>query len=407
MRALGAALLVLVAVGALLGATAAVGVGWRSGRVEGVDWAGAATFGAVVGLTFVAQGLITVVGAQLTGTAFAARVVGAGLLAGGFGVRATADAQDLPWLSWGTPLGLRALTAPFTDDRLGVALAAAAGCAGLVVLTVVLERRRELGAGLVRLRATTRTTRPISSMLHLAWRLDRAAVGWWLVGITAGAAVFAALGSGVVDTAREGGLDGGVLGTQLAGGDPVGSYLRYAVTVVAILVAALVILVVSRAAADERAGPGSYLRTLGSSTSRPLAVRIAVGSGAAVAATLLAGVALAAVAAVVLPDLADGGSIGAEVARRALQSLPGALALMGLTALLAGWRPSLVWLAWLPYGVSAALVLLGPTVGLADPLLRIGLFAPDVDAVGQGARVLLAATGVALGLVTTRHRDVQ
>jgi ABC-2 type transport system permease protein len=232
-----ATVVVLAVVGGGLGLVSATGVGLRAGPVDGVDWTGSLAFGSVVAITFLLMALITIILAQVVPTAWSARVAGALVLAGGFALRAAADTQHQPWLNWVTPLGLRATVEPFTSNSPVPLIVSSVVVILLAVVATALEHSRELGGSIMRV-STIRVRRlRVFSPLGLAWRLRRATTLWWVAGIALGGALFTAMGSSVVETARQGKLSGGFLQAQLAGGNPVSAFFEYTATVVAIVVA--------------------------------------------------------------------------------------------------------------------------------------------------------------------------
>lgn len=305
---LTATFVVLAVVGASLGLVSAAGVGLRAGQVDGVDWTGSLAFGSVVALTFLLMALITVILAQLVPTPWSARVAGALALAGGFALRAAADTQHHPWLQWITPLGLRATVEPFTSNSPVPLVVSSVVVILLAAVATALERSRELGGSILRV-STTRVRRVrVWSPLGLAWRLGRATTIWWVAGIALGGALFTAMGSSVVETAREGHLSGGFLGAQFAGGDPVSAFFGYTGTVVASAVVASGILSTLEAVTEERRGPGEYMRATGISPARVLAGHLGValiGSALALGST-------AALIAIVAPQTVSGPGVSGE-----------------------------------------------------------------------------------------------
>ncbi len=399
---LTATLVVLAVVSALLGLASAAAVGFRAGQVAGVDWPGSLAFGSVVALTFLLIALITVLAAQLVPTPWSARVTSALVLAGCFTLRAASDAQRLPWLNWVTPLGLRATVEPFTSNRTLPLVIALCVAILLAVVAVALERSRELGASIVRL-STSRVRRSrVSSPLGLAWRLDRATTFWWVVGIATGGALFTAMGSSVVQTARQGGLSGGFLGAQMAGADPVSAYFAYTATVVATFVVASAILAMLEAVTEERHGAGEYLRATGAPPARVLTAHLGValiGSALALALT-------AALIAIVAPHTLGGHGVSGQAFGQVMGQWSGVLALVGPVVLLAGWIPRMAWLGWIPYAASVVLALLGALLGVPQAIIDLGPLNPTHGILTHLARVTVFTLTVGVGLWAVKHRDL-
>ena len=399
---LTATFVVLAVVGAILGLVSTVGVGFRAGQVDGVDWPGSFAFGSVVALTFVLTALITVILAQLFPTAWSARVAGALALASGFVLRAAADSQHHPWLHWITPLGLRATVEPFTSNSPRPLIVSFVVVILLAVVATALERSREIGGSVLRF-STTRVRRiRVSSPLGLAWRLGRATTVWWVAGIALGGALFTAMGSSVVETARQGRLSGGFLEAQLAGGDPASAFFGYTGTVVAIVVVASGILSTLEAVTEERSGPGEYLRATGTSAARMLAGHLGValiGSALALGST-------AALIAIVAPQAVSSPGIGGEAFQQVIGQWSGVLVLLGPAILLAGWAPRLAWLGWIPYAAGVVLALLGTLLGLPQALVDLGPFDPAQGVTTHLIRLTVFAITVGIGLWAAGQRDL-
>lgn len=399
---LTATFVLLAVVSASLGLASAAAVGFRAGRVDGIDWMGSLAFGAVVALTFLLFALITVVAAQLVPTAWSARVTSALIVAGCFAVRATSDTQRQPWLNWVTPFGLRATAAPFTSNRTLPLVIALCVAILLAVVAVVLERSRELGSNIVRFSTSRIRHSRVSSPLGLAWRLQRATTFWWVAGIATGGALFTAMGSSVVETARQGALSGGFLGAQLAGGDLVSAYFAYTGTVVATVVAASAILATLEAVTEERHGAAEYLRATGISPARVLAGHLGValiGCGLALTST-------AALIAIVAPHTLGGLDISGEAFGQVIGQWSGVLVLVGPVVLLAGWTPRMAWMGWIPFAASVGLALLGTLLGIPQAIIDLGPLNPAHGILTPLARITVFTLTVSLGLWAVKHRDL-
>ena len=399
---LTATFVVLAVMGASLGLVSTVALSLHAGEVDGVDWTGSLAFGSVVTLTFLLMALLTVIIAQLVPTAWAARVAGALALASGFALRAAADTQHHQWLHATTPLGLRATVEPFTSNNPVPLIASSVVVILLAVVATTLERSRELGGSILRV-STTRVRRVrVSSPLGLAWRLSRATTAWWVAGIALGGALFTAMGSSVVETARQGHLSGGFLEAQLAGGDPVSAFFSYTGTVVAIVVVAAGILSTLEAVAEERRGPGEYLRAAGNSPARVLAGHVGV---ALIGAALALG-STAVLIAIVAPQAVSSPGVSSEAFHQVIGQWSGVLVLLGPAMLLAGWSPRLAWLAWIPYAAGVLIALLGTLLGLPQMLIDLGPFDPAHGVQTHLIRLTVFAISVGTGLWMVGRRDL-
>lgn len=394
----GAALVVLLVEAVLVGAAAGLGLLSLTGT-RGAD---ALAYGGALAATSALCAAVTVLVAQLVTTAPAARGVAAIALAGtwaGYGFRA---ARGDAWAAvWGalSPFALRpAVGAGGGNDLVPLAVGAAAVVL-LAAAAVLAAGRRDLGAGLVTLarrrRRPLRVTGPASltarlaSVPALAWGLATAGVSGLLV----------AMGRGVVDMARRGGVDGGSLGAVLGGGDPAVGFLRYVGVLAGALAAAQAVVLVCRVADDERSGRLELERAAGAAPARLLGaawLTAVVGAGVGLAlSTVVAG-------AVGSSELGTGWG---DAVRLFLGQLPAAAAAAGVAALLCGLRPRLAPLAWLPVLGALGVAQLGATLGLPGAVVRA---APLAQA-GRSASawlVVIALVGVVLGVAAVRGRDL-
>jgi ABC-2 type transport system permease protein len=393
---------VLAIVAALLAGGCTLAVALAPGRTDGVTWPGAVAFGAVVGMTFLLVGLLTVALAQVASSAPGARTLGVAALAVAFAVRATADSQHVDWLNWLTPLGLRATVQPFTDDRWTALAAALVACAGLLCAGTVLSARREYRAGLLPSRAARDSRLRVRTVVGLIARLDRRSVVVWSTAMGCMGAGLCALGSNAVEMAGRGALDDGLLGSQLTG-DVRSAYLRYTATIIAIVVSVLGVQSVLAAHREETSGLTDVVLTTGLRRWSPLAGRFVASAGATLI-VLLVTATLTALAAI-------GVLGGADTGERAFVYVLGqwfpVIVFAGLAALVAGLVPRLSGLAWLPLAGSAVLAILGELLSAPDWVQRLDVYqhAPD-PAVGFTFLPLLALLLLAVGTALVGARGV-
>ncbi|MEU4164050.1 hypothetical protein [Actinoplanes sp. NPDC026670] len=390
LTALGAAA-VLVAVGCMLAILA------TAGRAGGVTVSGAALFGTVAALTFAVMAATVVVAAQIAGSAGRARLLGFVVLGAGFVLRAVADTQDLPALNWVSPLGLRAVTRPFTADRWSALLPGLVAVVVLAGVAVWWARRREFGTGLLPSAGRRGSRLRVRTSVGLAARLNRSSLLAWTVAVTAVVNLFAAMGSGAVRQQRDGEV-GGFLGSQLGPGDPATGFLAYCGTVVGIIVSVYAILQVLSARQAEDTGLTALMLATGIRRWVPLAAQAAVAAAGCAVILTVSG----AVVAVVGPVFIAGDDIGMRGFVYTIGQWPAAAAMAGLAALLAGLAPRLSGLAWLPLIASTGLAMLGDLLGVPDRIQDLGFFqhVPDVTTPNPdlGSLLLLVGAGLVLAL---------
>ncbi|HKU12122.1 MAG TPA: hypothetical protein VJQ61_12985, partial [Sinomonas sp.] len=112
-----AVLIVVAAASGLLGSAAGLALALEAGPVAELTAAGAVSFGAVVAVASFAMGVLALICAQLMPEATTARWLAMAVLGSSFVVRALADTGGHSWLDWLTPLGWKAVVAPYAGDR--------------------------------------------------------------------------------------------------------------------------------------------------------------------------------------------------------------------------------------------------------------------------------------------------
>lgn len=394
----GTALLVLV-VEAALGGTAA-GLGLLG--LTGTSSADAVAYGGALAGTSALCAAVTVLVAPPVTTAPAARGVAALVLAGtwvGYGFRA---ARGSSWAAvWGSlsPFALRPAVGAGVGDDLAPLAAGGVGVLLVGAAAALAAARRDLGAGLVALPRRRRRPLHVAGPVGLTARLALVPALAWSLATAGVSGLLVAMGRGVVDMARRGGVDGGSLGAALGGGDPAIGFLRYAGVLAGALAATQAVALVCRFADDERSGRLEVERAAGAAPARLLGaawLTAVVGAGVGLAlSTVVAG-------AVGSSELGTGWG---DAVRLFLGQLPAAAAAAGVAALLCALRPRLAPLAWLPVLGALGVAQLGATLGLPGTVVRC---APLAQA-GRSGSVWLAAValvGVVLGVVVIRRRDL-
>ncbi|WP_019872445.1 ABC transporter permease [Salinispora oceanensis] len=158
---------------------------------RGYDLGGSLLFGASVGAVALVFAGVAAVTAQLSeypraasGTAGA--LLGAAFVLRGLGDMAAVQGSGASWLSWLSPVGWSQQTAPYVHDRwwplvISLAVTVTAAAAGYA-----LSARRDFGAGLVPPRpGPARAAAWLDGPLALAFRLHRASLIGWSVGLLA------------------------------------------------------------------------------------------------------------------------------------------------------------------------------------------------------------------------------
>jgi len=256
--------------------------------------AGAALFFATSAVAaaamFMAVGMLT---SQLFATRHDANLAGAGVLAGSYLIRMVADsASSLTWLRWASPLGWIEELRPLTGSKPLAFVPIVLLTAGLVVAAVRVAARRDAGSSLIasRDRPPPRTFL-LGGQAGLTVRLTRPAVLGWLAvfgtlgvvfGLVTQAAGSATKGSATFERviARLGGKNAGAV-----------AYLGLVFIIAAALVAIAVAGQVTAMRNEEASGHLDNLLVRAVPRWRWLSVRLAVGVGLVLLASVLTGVA--------------------------------------------------------------------------------------------------------------------
>jgi len=369
----------------------------------GLAWAG-------VGLAFAAVAGVT---AQLTRTGRAATGLALAVLGVVYVLRAigdTAGATGPGWLTWLSPIGWGQQFRPYAGNRWWVLLITLGFTAVVGAAGYALAARRDAGAGLLADRpgrASAGAT--LGTPLGLAWRLHRATLAAWAIGVTLSALLFGNVAtnlSGFAGSSQARDLFGRLGGGQQA---LTQAYLAAVIGIYGVLVSAYGIQAAAR------------LRTEEVSTRTEAVLATATGRRSwllAHATVALLGTALllaltGAAAAVGYGAGAGGLSQGWPVLAAALAHVPAAWVLTGLVLALYGLAPRLVTLAWAGYAGFVLLGELGPLLRLRQAVLDVSPFthSPRGPGVPIAAVPLLWLLGVlavlvGAGLVGFTRRDV-
>jgi ABC-2 type transport system permease protein len=383
--------------------------------------AGSFTAGAAVGafgIVFAGIAAITVQLASTTRAAngLAAAVLGLTFVLSGIGnILGTVDASGLrlvsAWPAWLSPMGWGQQMRPFGGDNWWPLGLSAMAAVFLVGAASVLATRRDVGSGILAERRGHAAAAPgLLSPLGLVWRLQRAALLGWAVGLLGFGLVFGA----IIDEIKNSGAATADWYARMGGSDQIlDSYRASIIEMAGMAVAIYVVQMLLRMRAEE--ADGQLESTLAAAVSRPRWVMshiLNAGLGA-LALLLVFAVSMGLAAGLVLGDVPA--QLGALVAAGLVQ-LPGIMviggAVVALTALLPQWASPLSWAAVI------AFILAGPLFGAATMQLpqwvqNISPFthvpkipAADVTTVPIISLVALAAVLAVAGLVAFRRRNL-
>lgn len=399
-RVLGQALVL-----ALLSALIGIGAGTGLLALDGASPADARAYGAAVGLTCLVLAALTHLAAQLASDRTAARGLGLAILATAFLAYGLSCSRDWEWaeLAGGaSPFALREALAPGGGDHWPPALWAGCAWVILVVVTALAAGRRDLGQGLMTIRAPwagrpLEVSGPVPLALRLClgsiivWALAQAAAGWLLID----------MGSPLVRRAQEGAFSANsAMGAILSRGDgPAEAYVGYAGSLIGALAALQAVGLASRAGAEELAGLAEALVATGI---RPVRLLLAWWL-AAVAASGLALCCAAGAAALIGHD-ALGLSKG-DAIRLVAGQWPSAIAVASVASLICALGPRWRGASWLPPLICVGLIQFQGTLDVPERLRDAN---PLAQAGRTGSWWLLAASAAMLviAVASVRRRDL-
>lgn len=378
---------------------------------QGFAVMGSVLVGVNTGLTGMAFAGITAVTAQLSAYSRSAAGLAGIVLGTAFVVRALGDMAAVGGsaLSWVSPLGWSAQTAPYVHDRwapLGLLLALATVA---VAAAYALQGRRDFGAGLIATRPGAATAHPwLGRPFGLAARLQRGAFFGWGGAILALGAVDGAFTQAMLDAGDDmPAAMHDMFGTQ----GLLDGWIAFLGWFAAVVTAAYAVFALHTARTEEGHGRADLVLATPVSRAAWLGSHVLVVALGATVILLAAGVGTGLAAGVVTGDWA---LVGPVVAAH-LNAGPAVLLVLGVCAALFGWAPRLMSVAgWALVALIAVVAFFGDLLNLPGwlrllspleylPRYPLESFAFSPFAVLCGVAVMLGA----LGLLGFRRREVQ
>lgn len=370
---------------------------------------GAVAFGVTTTLAMVGSALLAQIAMLFVSNAHSVGRVGLLTVALSFLIRAVADAQELGWLNWLSPLGWKTVIAPYLDDDLGSAALLALVClaAGAVVLGA--ERTRDNDTAMIHVPHRTRhRPRRINGMAHLATILSWASILTWVIVIFGLAAFLVALTGSLSGWMEADESIGQVFDEMFGSGDMKTEFIVYVAKLLGILVATTGIQTVVSFHSGEKDGTVDLLRSTGIRRWAPYGSYTLVACVGVLLATvgLWAGSWLG----LVTQDSTVAQDFDTAVPAAWSQAGP-ALLLTGIAVALVGLAPRLAQMAWAPVAAATLLTLFGPLLKAPQWLINLSPFEyvvrPDEGSWGvHGAMVAAAIVLILIGLYGAQHREV-
>jgi ABC-2 type transport system permease protein len=292
-----------------------------------------ATAVAAAAAMFMAIGMLV---GQLAASRRDANLVGAGVLAASYLIRMAADSDPaLAWLRWASPFGWIEELRPLTGSRPLAFVPILVLLAVLVIVSVRVASRRDVGAGAIAVRdAPKPRTLLLGGQAGLTIRLTRPTVLAWVAALAATGLVFGLVAEAAGSALRGAqGLEQAIerLGGTIAGA---ATYLGFVFVVAAGLMAIAVAGQVAAIRNEESSGHLENLLVRPVSRWRWLAVRLVVGLGLVVVASVFAGFAAW------VGATSQGAGVGlGDLLEAGLNVVPPAVFVLGIGALAFGLWP--------------------------------------------------------------------
>lgn len=403
---------VLVALGGcgLLGLLIAVSQSAAAPPVAGAVVTGVGI--ALVGAVWVGVGAVA---AQLSESARAARGIALGILGGAYLVRAltdgSADGSTMRSLNWLSPLDWAALARPYSGERWWVLLLPAALAVALIALAFRLESRRDLGAGM---RAASPgpadAAASLSSADGLAWRLDRAGIIGWLIGIVIFAYAVGTL-SGSFDQLISDSPQMADMFRRMGRGaaDLKAAFYVAMLAIMVVVIAMHGLQLIARVNREEDLGHTELMLATATSRRRLLGGHLTLALLAPTVLLLATGALLA------TPEAISSGNARViwDIMLAAGALLPGVWLVVGVGTALVGLAPRLFPVAWALLGWTLFIAWVGQLLNLPDAVTSLTPFAalPGLPVQPMNwtpwlIETVMAIVLIVIGFVGYRRRDI-
>ncbi|UQC03522.1 ABC transporter permease [Mycobacterium intracellulare] len=397
----------LLSFGASLGTGAIGAAGLLSTDVPA---AGSLAFGAALacsGLVFTAVAAVT---AQLSPSARFARGAAFAVLGTAFTLRAVGDAGS-GTLSWLSPLGWSLLVKPYAGDRWWVLLLHLVTASALTLVAYWLLAGRDVGAGLIAERPGPATAAPaLSNAFGLTWRLDRAALLLWTVGLCLYGLLVGSVVHGIGDELGDSGPARDIVARMGGTSALEQAFIAVAFAMMGMVAAAFAVSLTLRLHQEESSQRAETVLAGAVSRTRWLASHLVTALGGSALAMLACGVTAGVVYGIAAGDV--GGKLAMVVASAAVQ-LPAVWLLSAVTVCVFGVAPRFTPVAWGVLIGFIALYLIGSLARFPQWLLDLEPFGhiprigADFTAVPLLCLLAIDVGLVILGALAFRRRDLR
>jgi ABC-2 type transport system permease protein len=385
----------------LTGAAITIGLIAAGASAEGALAYGLAT--ALAGVVFAG---VAGIAAQVGSFGRTAISMSVGALAAAYLIRAWGDASASHWISWLSPLGWTEKISAFTDNRWWTLLLSLVAALVLVGVAAALVARRDFGRGLIAAHhGPADAARSLAGPFGLAWRLHRARLVGWGLGLAAYGALVGSVAQSIASVISHSAIGQRFLGT---GHNFVDLYLAEIINLMGIVGAVYGIQALLTARAEESEGRLELLLATPLTRQRWFSSHLVFALVGSAIVVIVGGVAAGATAAL------DGAptSIGAAFAGSVAQ-IPAIWFVVALTAVLIGVVPRLSVVGWSIVAAMFVLSFYGPLLKLPRLVLDLSAFTHvprlpggRVDALPLVVLSVLTVALLAVAMVGFRRRSV-
>lgn len=396
----------------VFGASVATGLIGTAGLLTtDVPAAGSLAFGLALAGSGLVFSAVAAVAAQLSTGARTARGIAFGALGLAFALRAVGDASS-GVLSWFSPLGWSLQVRPYAGERWWVLLLHLTTTIVLTAAAYLLLSRRDVGGGLIADRPGAPAASPtLSGAFGLAWRLQRATLLAWTIGLCLYGLLTGSVVHGIGDELGDNAAIRDIVNRLGGSGAIEYSFITIAFSFLAVAAAALAISSALRLHQEEAGQRAETLLSGAVGRTRWAASHIVFALVGPAVAMLAAGVVTGLTYGIASADV--GGKLRVVVAVAALQ-LPAIWVLTAVTVALFGLLPRFTPVAW---GVLVGFVtvyLLGSIAGVSHWVIDLQPFTHAQRVPGEAFRaapviwlLLIDVVLLALGLLGFRRRDLR
>jgi len=370
--------------------------------------AGSVLYGAAMGAFGLLFACVTAVTVQVTEHNRTALGFAGVVLAASYLLRAVGDVGD-GTLSWASPMGWAQAARPYAGERWWTLLLLAAAAIVCVAVAFSLLGVRDLGGGLMPPRPgpPVASAALVGSPLGLPFRLQRAGVAAWTVGLGLAGVSYGSVGQDVHDLIGNNSAFEDIIAQ--GGGSLTDAFFRTALLMMALIAGGFAISSTLRLRSEETGGRAEPVLAAALGRTRWVTSYVAVALAGSLALMLAAGLGMGLTYGVAVGDV--GGQVGSLVGA-AVAFVPALWVLVGVTLVLFGFAPRATAAAWAALAACFVIGLFAELFDLPGWVVDLSPFqhVPAMPAQGFALGPVLALTAVAAGLIAAgvlgfRRRD--